>query len=110
MSRVLCLCCLILGCISCQQQRPELPVGEEVLIQVLADIHLADAMIQENSVRARKDSLYVAYYGRIFAQHNITEEAFDESMEIIRRDPEILHGLYTGVLDELAKRDAHLKN
>jgi len=96
--------------LACKSEHQIETIEDEVMVQVLTDIHVADAILQDVANRELKDSLYLQYYERIFFQHGVTQTQFDQTIEKIRRDPEKLNELYTEVLDELGRRDALLKD
>jgi hypothetical protein len=101
----------LLGWVSaCNSEEKIDTIDDPVMVQVLTDIHVADAILQDVTRGDLKDSLYVEYYERIFRQNGVTRTQFEQTIENVRRDPEKLNQLYTEVLDELARRDALLKD
>jgi len=95
---------LIGGC--GKKEAPPLPIGEEELIQTMADVHLAEAALQ-NLYGEEKDSIAQLYYQQIFFIHDIEKENFEESMNILRRHPETAERIYSLVMEELSKREAN---
>ncbi len=101
----------LLGMISaCSSEEKADTIDDPVMVQILTDIHVADAILQDVTNGELKDSLYVDYYERIFRQYGVSRAQFERTIENVRRDPEKLNQLYTEVLDELARRDAILKD
>lgn len=86
-----------------------LAVPEEKMIQVLADVHLAEASLQ-SLYGNEKDSTAQVYYQQIYFIHEIEEEQFEEAMQWLRRDPETAERIYARVMEELSKREAEVEN
>ncbi len=84
-------------------ERLEPRLSEEVMIKVLADLHLAEARIADyNSVaNAQKDSLAAYDYYRVFAIHQVDTADFQQSIEAYMSDPERMEQLYEKVLTQL---------
>ena len=66
---------LLLCCASCGKNEKKLPVPESSLPALLADLHVAEAMIQ-NTNAADRDSIADIYYQQVFLLHEIEEAAF----------------------------------
>ncbi|MEN0002692.1 MAG: DUF4296 domain-containing protein [Bacteroidota bacterium] len=101
----------VLGCLlgACQPSISSLPIEEEKLIQVLTDVHIAEAGLQ-NLRGAVKDSTAILYYNQIYSIHGITEDDFMQSIEILKQDPKRMNAIYTLVLDNLSVREASATN
>lgn len=72
----------------------------EVMIEVLADAHVAEAALQ-NIHGPRRDSLATLYYDQIFAIHGITKEDFEYTYDRMREQPELLDEIYGEVMARL---------
>jgi hypothetical protein len=103
---------LLLTVLSCNQQKSSVTVPADVLspdsmVQVLSDIHLAEA---EATLHPYSDSLGIinlpAYYKYIFNNHKLDTAMFNRSMNFYLSNPELLNTVYNGILDELSKRHA----
>lgn len=105
---------VILGCtiflFSCYRelelQEPKL--SEEVMVGVLADIHLAEGQITQYTALTphARDSIASQHYITIFKLYNITAEDFEQSMNAFMGNPDALSKLYEKVLDKLKKDEA----
>ncbi|MDX1665670.1 MAG: DUF4296 domain-containing protein, partial [Saprospiraceae bacterium] len=80
---------LMLLMLSCGPREEKLSLEEEKMIQVLADVHLAEAAMQNTSGPV-KDSIAEVYYRQIYEIHDLSEQEFEENMRILRRNPKIL--------------------
>lgn len=92
----------------CTPEQVESPLEEEVLANVIADIHIAEAALQSVSAYF-KDSMSTVYYDQIFTIHNVTEEDFLLAMELMREDPKKLVDVYAKVTDILSEQEVGLK-
>ena len=93
------LSCLLFSFIACSERTPLL-VEEDIMIDVLRDIHIAEAAMQ-NLVDLTKDSLGAIYYDQIFQMHQVNKEDFDSTMSILRKDPGRMGIIYDKVIEEL---------
>jgi hypothetical protein len=87
---------------SCQKEL-KMPVEQNKMVQILADIHFAESSL-DNEVQGVKDSMGRKYYNQIFAKYQVSRLDFDSSMGILTNNPENINTLYLKVIDELKKR------
>lgn len=83
-------------------KKESLPIGEEKLIDVLADVHTAEAAIS-GLTAVEKDTLALRFYDDIFMLHQVAQEDFDTCMARLMRDPERFAGIYEKVEAKLEK-------
>ncbi len=97
---------------ACYQEMPtEAPQQSDAKMRaVLKDIHLAEALLTEIVDRGTKDSMASIYYYQILAQHELSPEAFEESMNAYFTDPIALDSLYTHIIKDLSEERDSLKN
>lgn len=92
---------------SCKEDKtPTLPVKEEKMAQVLADIHTAESAIR-NATGTDKDSLEQLYYQRIMQIHGISREDYDSTLAIMQKNPEMLikvYNLASQALDSIGQK------
>lgn len=100
------LCVMIV--MSCHSKAKEMPIDENKLINILVDVHVAEAAMQEYA-SPKKDSIGKVYYQEIFSLHHVTEEAFIKSMYLLRQDPEEMETVYKAVVAELERREKEVK-
>lgn len=89
---------LVGGC--AREEVVPLPLPKDKLVDVLIDVHLAEAML-DKLPSLDQDTVGKVYYQMIFREHEINRADFDESMNILREDPERLNLLYEEILDTL---------
>lgn len=107
--RLLFIVTVILFFGSCHIFQKKYIIPEKKLIQVLVDIHIADAiaMIVPYSEPGNvPDSAQV--YSSLFKKHHITSEQFDSTMAYYASKPEKLVKIYTEVNTILNKRESEV--
>ena len=90
---------------SCNTRKEVFPIEENKLIEVLADIHLAEAAFQNLSTSA-KDTLAYQYYDQIYQIHEVNKDLVDSCIAILKRDPERFYNTYDKVQEFLVKATA----
>lgn len=100
---------LIFFCLSfllaCNTTSEQLTIPEDKLIPLLADIHFAEAAVN-NVFGEQKDSLLQIYYSQIYVFHDIGKEEFEKNMSILRKNPSRLESLYKIVTDSIAQKES----
>ena len=84
---------------SCNRER-ELPIEEDKLVQVLADIHIAESALKDLT-GPEKDSAANKLYNQIYTIHNVAAADVDTCLFHLKRDPVKIEAVYAKVLDEL---------
>ncbi len=85
---------------SCSPAEVSLPLPKDQLTEVLIDIHLAEAAVQELPVD-RRDTVLRVLYAEILQQHGLDSATFDSAIVLIRKQPKLMDGMYTSILDSL---------
>jgi len=86
---------------------PDIP--QEKMIQILKDVHLAEAISQSERTNV-KDSLLAIYYEDIYRIHNITKEDLERNLKLWMSDAEVADKLYEKVIEELSKEESEYAN
>ena len=98
------LIALCLLCFACGNGGAGVPmIPESQLVPLLVDVHIAEVAIQD-APTAAKDSIATLWYGYVFKQHDVTQEDFEKTMLVLRKDPKRIGELYQKVQEELDKR------
>lgn len=92
---------ILLISLSCTKEEA-LPVEEDKLVEVIRDIHIAEAAIQ-NLIGVTKDSVGEIYYDQIFEMHDVRKADFDSAMSILRTEPERFGLIYDEVLSDMER-------
>ena len=83
-----------------------LPMDEAKLIEVLCDVHIAEAAMK--NLPELQDSLGAAYYEQIYKIHKIDGAVFKKTMELIRKRPAELRRIYTKVTETLTIKEKEI--
>jgi hypothetical protein len=104
---------ILLSSIGCKHIADDKPAGlvpQDQMIQILADIHIADAVVdQKSGQQATNLPLTNALYTRIFQNYHITAAQYKASYKYYEVHPKLMDDIYTQVITELSKREAILK-
>jgi len=102
-AKIFCLVLLLITMCACSQQKTSPPANlltKEKMIEILPDVHLAEASIQTMNSRDR-DSIGRVYFTHIFRIHEVDEAAFYNSMEYYTHEPTALEEIYIKVEEKL---------
>ena len=91
---------MLLILFSCREEELPISLSEEKLMDVLIDMHMAEAMMNKLP-SSDQDTVGEVYYRMIYREHEITKDEFDQSMNVLREDPVRLNGIYEKILERL---------
>jgi hypothetical protein len=98
---------------SCGQQGDKTPknlLPEQKLVQILADVHVAEARIENNVVYPDTAlMLYGLEQQRILEAHGVEEQLFRDTYRYYLNDLQKMDRLYEIILDTLSVREAKLR-
>jgi hypothetical protein len=100
--------------LGCGQNEPKRPAGllpESQMVQILADVHIAEARIENHVVYP--DTALMMYnieQKRILLSYGIEEEAFRKTYHYYMNNIRAMDRLYETVLDTLSVREARLRS
>ena len=106
--------------ISCAKKQPEpekkaeavsvsAPIEEAKLIKILADVHIAESIINMQ-IPERRDSCAKNLYSRVFKKYNVTKSDFDKSFSTYSAVPLAAQAIYEKVSNELSMLEAKYRN
>lgn len=92
-----------------KDDKPADLIPQTEMIQVLVDIHVADALV-EQKYGAQNPSLPLtnALYTRIYENHHITAAQYKASYKYYEAHPKEMDNMYEQVITELSKKEAVL--
>ncbi len=95
---------LLLSLTSCHKKRAisgEEFIERDVLVDLLVDIHLMDAVTQDRKFNRRFDADSVDLLSPILEKYHVTRHMFDTTMYVYSRYPDLLDDVYNDVLVKL---------
>ncbi|RVU24203.1 DUF4296 domain-containing protein [Sandaracinomonas limnophila] len=100
---IILICFLVISCTK-KEEKPLLT--KEKLAEVLTDIHLAEAKINEKHIGS-SDSALVLFQGlerNIFKKHGVDSVQVNKSFDAFVKEPDEFLEMYQLVADELGKK------
>ena len=76
-------------------------IPQEVLVDVLVDIHLLDGVTNDRKFHRRYETDSIDLLSPILDKYGITQIMFDTTMSVYSRNPELLDNVYNEVLIKL---------
>ena len=98
-------CLILIGCGNQQKETPQDILSENIFIDLLKDIHLAEAKFELHKTKGMgiaKNEL-AHNYSSIYKKYEITLDDFDKTLDYYAQHPEQLEKIYTRVLEQLTK-------
>lgn len=95
---------LLLSMTSCQKKKTisgKEFIKRDVLVNVLVDIHLMDAVTQDQRFNRKFDADSLDMLSSILEKYHVTRHMFDTTMYEYSRYPELLDAVYNDVLIKL---------
>lgn len=102
----LCFCCVLFSCSKKEEKIPAGIISEDLMVQVMVDVHLAESRSQYNSSFDDAKKIKQGYYKFIFNKYKITSEQLFKSWTFYAAHPEIFSAVYDEVITELSKKQA----
>lgn len=100
---------------SCSRPKVEVPVSvisADSMVNILADMHLAEAAIQMRNLSGH-DSLHPEAFGRykfVLDKYKISRQTFEKSFRWYSSEPQIFSKLYDSVIVHLTEAQAKAQN
>jgi hypothetical protein len=98
---------LLISFLACEKSL-NTPISEDKLVDILIDLHTAEAAVQDEQQRVR-DSMTKIYYQQIFDKHQVSKADFDTTLATYSRHPIRFDTVYNHVLERLKQRDSLTK-
>jgi hypothetical protein len=93
---------------SCKNNTAQLPIPREKVVEILTDIHIADAYV-ESVNPTMKDSMAKLYYPQIFKHNGITAAVYDSTFATLSKNPVLMKSVYDDVLLKIEERQKIMK-
>jgi hypothetical protein len=80
-------------------------IDKDTMIQIFADMHLADAAVQGLKINSDSSKhLYQLYYSQIFNRYKINNAQFKNSVQYYTQHPDEMDAMYIKVIEELGAK------
>jgi len=90
---------------------PDSLLQPEQMIEVLTNIHLAEAWaVEMKNDTVSKDIRLQQFYGEIFSKYNTTTEQYKASYNYYASDPPLMHYIYQKVTEKLNLLESKTRN
>ncbi len=86
---------LLSGLTACAPKVPQ-PLPDEVMVKVLADLHIAEAALQRLA-KPYKDTVSQRYYNEVAAIHGLSRSEIDSALTWLRDRPAEMNRIYEAV-------------
>jgi len=99
------LCLILIGCGNQQKETPQDILSENIFINLLKDIHLAEAKFELHKTKGMDNAKneLAHNYKTIYKIHEVSPDDFDKTLDYYAQHPEQLEKIYTRVLEQLRK-------
>jgi hypothetical protein len=99
---------LLLCTISCSNNEDNQKIiDKNTMIEVLVDIHLADATLSIANLKINRDTSEIElYYGDVLKKYRITQNQIDNSLKYYTSRPKEFEKIYEKVSEKLAKMES----
>jgi hypothetical protein len=113
MDKLISISILLLTFFACSEQEVFIPdeiIPREQMVQILADMHIADAAINYKTLgdTARLNNAEV--YSQIFRKHDVTPIHYQESYQFYLSNPGLMNKMIDEVINELSRRQSEAQN
>lgn len=100
---------------SCSSSELDIPsdiIQKEKMINVMVDVHIADAMASEQKIKDIKVSnqLKKTYLVGVLHKHDISQQKFDNSIQFYESNVETMLDIYNEVMIKISAQEAELNN
>lgn len=90
--------------------KPDMVIDEDDMIDLLADLHKSEAIIEMNPTKFKSDSVKAVVRQSIFKKHGITQEEYDSSVVWYGHNVRNYIKVYDGVIAKLDDEEFQLSN
>ncbi len=110
------LSAFLMGLFACQDgkqntaEKPNNLVSPEKMEQMLSELHIVDALINQKNIAADSaKKLSTDYYDLIYRKYAVTANDFNKSFQYYLHNPADMDSIYVKVLENLNMEDLKLK-
>jgi hypothetical protein len=93
---------MFMGCVNIDNKDI---INEDKFVDVLVDIHMADAIIVVKGYKINADSTKIRlYYNQVLVKHNVTQKQIENTFKYYTHKPKEFEKLYKVVSEKVAKK------
>lgn len=97
---------LIIIFVCCGKARS--PIPHDDFVQLMVDVHMAEALIHSHHPVKLRDSFYTVYMAEVLENHKLNKSEFELALDVMLSDPEYLEFVYQEVVTEINRRQDEL--
>ena len=103
-------CLILLGCGDQSPDRPKDLVPQDKMVQILADIHIAESQIETKVVYPDTALMTFNYWQKeILQKHGVKEEQFRDTYRYYQNNLKEMDELYEIIIDTLSVRETKMR-
>ncbi|WP_299821680.1 DUF4296 domain-containing protein [uncultured Pontibacter sp.] len=103
-------CFSLFACGNNQSKAPADLVPRDKMVQILADIHIAEAQVESRVVYPDTALMAFTYQEReVFKKHGVTEQQFRDTYSYYKDNLKEMDALYEIIVDTLSLRETKLR-
>jgi len=105
-NRIIVIFFILMVLLSCNNSSSKIPtdvISRDSMISIIADLHLADAILLNTNVQSKISNISSNYiYKKVLDKYKITKQRFDYSINYYAENPSLLDSLYYKVIERLS--------
>ncbi len=103
-------CFSVLACSKKQAKAPANLIPKETMVQILADVHIAEAQIETQVIYPDTAIMAFNYKEKeIFRKHGVTEKEFRKTYQYYKDNLKEMDALYEIIVDTLSLRETKVR-
>ena len=108
--KTLIFCFFLLACSASKKEIPEDILTEEIFINILKQVHLAQANFELQKTKGidKAKNKLANVYRDIYSTYHISEEEFQNTLSYYSENPEKLEEIYAIILEQLTEERTNL--
>ena len=91
------------GCSTAKKNKSDV-IDEDTFVDVLVDIHLADAILNAHRYKVNRDSAKIhLFYNDVLIKHNVTQKQIQNTINYYTNHPKKFEKIYNRVSEKMVK-------
>ncbi len=95
----------------CSPSKPSTDaLGEDEMVELLVDIHFADALLMVSNFKIKRDTVIIEhYYNDVLKKHHTTQKQIENSIKYYSKNPRKFEKIYLKVSEKLSKMESEFQ-